>query len=72
MERKKKSYVVYCYVLHYKDDLLSHIPPKKLSTPQEAAREAFSHVRVEVLSNYGEDEYTCMYRVRVHGSPVTV
>ena len=25
---------------------------------------------VQVLSNYGNPSYTCLYRVRVHGIPV--
>ena len=26
-------------------------------------------IRFEILSNYGEEQYTCLYRVRVHGIP---
>lgn len=28
------------------------------------------HVRFEVESNYGNKEWTCLYRLRVHGTPV--
>ena len=28
------------------------------------------HVRFEVLSNYGNADWTCLYRLRVHGTPV--
>ncbi|XP_077595117.1 uncharacterized protein LOC144211613 isoform X2 [Stigmatopora nigra] len=30
---------------------------------------AFQIIEVQVLSNWGHSEYTCMYRFRVHGSP---
>lgn len=31
---------------------------------------AVSLVKMEVLSNHGHPDYTCIYRLRVHGSPV--
>jgi len=31
---------------------------------------AVSIVKMEVLSNHGHPDYTCIYRMRVHGSPV--
>ncbi|XP_026034335.1 SUN domain-containing protein 1-like [Astatotilapia calliptera] len=31
--------------------------------------EAFQIIEVQVLSNWGHEEYTCMYRFRVHGTP---
>ncbi|XP_026206311.1 SUN domain-containing protein 1-like isoform X2 [Anabas testudineus] len=30
---------------------------------------AFQIIEVQVLSNWGHEEYTCMYRFRVHGTP---
>ena len=30
----------------------------------------YQYVRLDVLSNYGNNNYTCIYRVRVHGEPV--
>ena len=36
----------------------------------EARARAVDHVRFEVRSNYGNAEYTCLYRLRVHGAPV--
>ena len=30
----------------------------------------YQYVRLDVLSNYGNSNYTCIYRVRVHGEPV--
>ncbi|XP_038125629.1 SUN domain-containing protein 1-like [Cyprinodon tularosa] len=34
--------------------------------------EAFQIIEVQVLSNWGHPEYTCMYRFRVHGTPSAV
>uniref|UniRef100_A0AAQ5Y8T5 SUN domain-containing protein n=1 Tax=Amphiprion ocellaris TaxID=80972 RepID=A0AAQ5Y8T5_AMPOC len=34
--------------------------------------EAFQIIEVRVLSNWGHQEYTCMYRFRVHGTPTHV
>ncbi|KAK2820169.1 hypothetical protein Q5P01_023128 [Channa striata] len=31
--------------------------------------QAFQIIEVQVLSNWGHEEYTCMYRFRVHGTP---
>jgi SUN domain-containing protein 1/2 len=36
----------------------------------EKNAKAVDHVRFTVLSNYGNLEYTCLYRLRVHGTPV--
>ena len=33
----------------------------------DAAGHAVSLVRLRVLSNYGHDKFTCIYRFRVHG-----
>ena len=30
--------------------------------------EAFSHVELRILNNHGNQDYTCLYRFRVHGS----
>ncbi|XP_061612503.1 SUN domain-containing protein 2-like isoform X2 [Phyllopteryx taeniolatus] len=35
----------------------------------EENERAFQIIEVQVLSNWGHEEYTCMYRFRVHGSP---
>ncbi|XP_022598123.1 SUN domain-containing protein 2-like [Seriola dumerili] len=34
--------------------------------------ESFQIIEVQVLSNWGHQEYTCMYRFRVHGTPSDV
>lgn len=31
---------------------------------------SFQMVEVKVSSNWGHPDYTCVYRVRVHGTPV--
>ncbi|KAM9336976.1 uncharacterized protein ABDE67_020014 [Symphorus nematophorus] len=35
----------------------------------EESDRAFQIIEVQVLSNWGHPEYTCMYRFRVHGTP---
>ncbi|XP_051250666.1 SUN domain-containing protein 1-like isoform X5 [Dicentrarchus labrax] len=38
----------------------------------EESDRAFQIIEVQVLSNWGHPEYTCMYRFRVHGMPADV
>lgn len=35
--------------------------------PAQAEGQSFSIVKLEVYSNYGHSDYTCVYRFRVHG-----
>ncbi|XP_060884981.1 SUN domain-containing protein 1-like [Labrus mixtus] len=35
----------------------------------EENEQAFQIIEVQVLSNWGHEEYTCLYRFRVHGTP---
>ncbi|XP_056153592.1 SUN domain-containing protein 1 [Lampris incognitus] len=37
--------------------------------PVKANDRAYQIIEVQVLSNWGHKEYTCMYRLRVHGEP---
>ncbi len=37
------------------------------SSYQHSSFEAFPYVTLEILSNYGHEDYTCVYRFRVHG-----
>lgn len=34
-----------------------------------AVGEEYSYIKVEFSSNHGNREYTCIYRIRVHGAP---
>ncbi|XP_040520873.1 SUN domain-containing protein 3-like isoform X2 [Gallus gallus] len=36
---------------------------------QEEPRKAFRQIKLEVRSNWGNKEYTCLYRADVHGNP---
>lgn len=36
---------------------------------QEQNDRAFQIIELQVSSNWGHQEYTCMYRFRVHGTP---
>ncbi|KAM6963504.1 uncharacterized protein LKV04_019575 [Tautogolabrus adspersus] len=38
----------------------------------EENEQAFQIIEVQVLSNWGHEEYTCLYRFRVHGTPADV
>ncbi|XP_043958202.1 SUN domain-containing protein 1-like isoform X2 [Gambusia affinis] len=44
----------------------------QMFTISEENDEAFQIIEVQVLSNWGHPEYTCMYRFRVHGLPSDV
>ena len=35
----------------------------------EASAQPFAAVRVDIVSNYGNVDFTCLYRVRIHGTP---
>lgn len=37
-----------------------------------ASMSGYNVVRLEVLSNHGSDDFTCIYRLRVHGIPIFV
>ncbi|CAI5747457.1 unnamed protein product [Peronospora destructor] len=39
-------------------------------TPLQSQHSAIDGITLEVLSNHGHPEYTCLYRFRVHGQPV--
>ena len=43
-----------------------------LSTLQNEERTAYSFIKFQFLSNHGSLDYTCVYRVRVHGSLAAV
>ena len=55
--------------LEYKRTL-AHEPRSAVQTFALGGGRAVDHLRIEVLSNYGNAAYTCLYRVRVHGIPV--
>ena len=42
--------------------------PVQTFTVNNNGKKAFSFVELKVLSNYGNSEYTCLYRFRVHGT----
>ena len=42
----------------------------KKGTAAGSSSRGYQFVRLDVLSNYGNSNYTCIYRVRVHGEPV--
>ncbi len=44
---------------------MNNVP--SLLQPRED-RAATRYVELEVTSNYGHPEYTCVYRIRVHGN----
>ena len=35
-----------------------------------SSNQSFRNVRVKILSNWGHPNYTCIYRVRVHGCQI--
>ncbi|KAI3388000.1 hypothetical protein SNEBB_008515 [Seison nebaliae] len=46
--------------------------PIELSNENKKGMESplFQYIKVKILSNYGNERFTCIYRVRVHGKPV--
>ena len=62
-------HIIYCYIrlseqygshlLYYGNGCIVFL--------QEGERTAYSYVLFKFLSNHGNPEYTCVYRVRVHG-----
>ncbi len=38
----------------------------------DTVEEYYRKIRLEVLSNYGNKLYTCLYRFRAHGTPMRV
>jgi SUN domain-containing protein 1/2 len=40
------------------------------SSSPAVEEQSFSVVKLEVYSNYGHEDYTCVYRFRVHGDAV--
>lgn len=41
--------------------------PSPLSPCQAPAKDVYRMVELRILSNWGHQEYTCVYRFRVHG-----
>ncbi len=44
-------------------------PVQYFAVQDDVGRRFFSHVELEILSNHGHVNYTCLYRFRVHGNP---
>ncbi|XP_062420089.1 SUN domain-containing protein 2-like isoform X2 [Pungitius pungitius] len=36
-----------------------------------AVKDVFSHIKLEIKTNWGDDDQTCLYNFRVHGYPVS-
>ena len=57
-------------------DYCSHNTMRSLSLPpslflsQDSVKDVYRAVQLRVLSNWGNPEYSCVYRFRVHGQPL--
>ena len=47
-------------------------PPTQVFPIEQAPNFAVSRVRLEVRSNHGNEDYTCLYRFKAHGEPALV
>ena len=43
--------------------------PLQVFQVQNVPDEAFKFIELDILSNHGNLNYTCLYRFRVHGTP---
>lgn len=47
-------------------------PIETFAVQQNPYEKYFRFIKIEVLSNYGNKDYTCLYRFRVHGKPYDI
>jgi SUN domain-containing protein 1/2 len=51
----------------YELDAVAHIQTFPISQQARKLNGSFTHFIFEIRSNWGSSQYTCLYRVRVHG-----
>jgi SUN domain-containing protein 1/2 len=51
-------------------DALAKNPVQTFQLSAEAREAEVDHVRLEVRDNHGQPGFTCLYRLRVHGTPL--